>query len=186
MNTLNVEAGVNFCPANAASSLTIVLPSASVRNTTSFRNSTPLTVTASQPEKINKENGLILNSTLTLPMLKIYVYLKCATCRKALKWLEHNQLTVSVHPIREIPPTVAELNIMLTAVGDLKKLFNTSGRDYKALNMKAKLPTLGEAATLKLLAANGNLVKRPFLLGPNIALIGFHEDEWRKALSISN
>ncbi|MDB6166553.1 MAG: hypothetical protein JWQ83_1693, partial [Lacunisphaera sp.] len=35
----------------------------------------------------------------------------------------------------------------------------------------------------KLLAANGNLVKRPFLLGPCVALVGFEEAGWREKLS---
>ncbi|MDR0533171.1 MAG: arsenate reductase family protein [Verrucomicrobiales bacterium] len=116
-------------------------------------------------------------------MLKIYVYLKCDTCRKALKWLEQNKITADIRHIRETPPSVAELKTMLASYhGNLQKLFNTSGVDYKALNMKEKLPKLNETEALKLLAANGNLVKRPFLLGKDIALVGFKEDEWKAAL----
>jgi len=113
-------------------------------------------------------------------MLKIYVYLKCDTCRKALKWLEQSKIAVDIRHIRETPPTIAELKAMLAAYkGNLQKLFNTSGVDYKALNMKEKLPKLSETEALKLLAANGNLVKRPFLLGKDVALVGFKEDEWK-------
>jgi arsenate reductase len=116
-------------------------------------------------------------------MLKIYVYLKCNTCRKALKWLEQHHLKAEIHHIRETPPSITELKTMLAAYdGNLGKLFNTSGVDYKALNMKEKLPKLSKAEALKLLASNGNLVKRPFLLGKNIALIGLKEDEWEAAL----
>ena len=120
---------------------------------------------------------------LKLPMHKIYVYLKCDTCRKALKWLEQNKIAVDIRHIRETPPAIAELKTMLAANhGDLKKLFNISGQDYKALNMKEKLPKLSEAEALNLLSTNGNLVKRPFLLGKTTALVGFKEDEWRTAL----
>jgi arsenate reductase (glutaredoxin) len=113
-------------------------------------------------------------------MLKIYVYLKCDTCRKALQWLEQHHIKVEIRHIRETPPTIKELKTMLAAYhGKLGKLFNTSGIDYKALNMKEKLPKLSESAALELLSTNGNLVKRPFLLGQNLALVGFKANEWQ-------
>jgi len=62
--------------------------------------------------------------------------------------------------------------------GDMRRLFNTSGQDYKALNLKDKLPSLGQDEALKLLAGNGNLVKRPFLLAGSRGLVGFKEAEW--------
>jgi len=33
-----------------------------------------------------------------------------------------------------------------------------------------------------LLARNGNLVKRPFLIGSGVGLVGFDEAEWAKIL----
>jgi arsenate reductase len=67
--------------------------------------------------------------------------------------------------------------------GQLRKLFNTSGGDYKALGLSAKLPALSEAEALDLLAGNGNLVKRPFALGDGVALVGFDEATWCAALA---
>ena len=66
--------------------------------------------------------------------------------------------------------------------GDLRKIFNTSGMDYRALGLKDQLPTLSEAAAFELLAKNGNLVKRPFLIGDDKVLVGFKEPEWEKVL----
>ena len=110
--------------------------------------------------------------------MKIFIYDKCDTCRKALKFLLERGLLAVTVPIRETPPTVAELNRMLGYVGELKRLFNTSGLDYKALNMKERLPKLTEAEALALLAANGNLVKRPFLLTGTGGTTGFKQAEW--------
>lgn len=69
--------------------------------------------------------------------------------------------------------------------GRLQPLFNTSGQDYRALGLKDKLPALHEAAALKLLTENGNLVKRPFVIDEEkgIHLIGFKEEEWKAALT---
>jgi arsenate reductase len=41
---------------------------------------------------------------------------------------------------------------------------------------------MGVSEALALLSKNGNLVKRPFLLGPGVGLVGFDEGTWSKAL----
>ncbi len=116
-------------------------------------------------------------------MLKLYVYKNCGTCKKALKWLDAHDAAYKTAPIRETPPTPAELERMLKAAGgNVRKLFNTSGADYRAMDLKDKLPGMDAAKALALLAKNGNLVKRPFVLGKGVALAGFKEAEWEKAL----
>jgi arsenate reductase len=111
--------------------------------------------------------------------LRVYEYKNCGTCRKALKYLDEQGVTYERIAIREQPPTIAELKKMLKALnGELKRIFNTSGGDYKSMNMKDRLPTLTDAEALELLAANGNLIKRPFVIQGNDGLIGFKENEW--------
>jgi len=41
---------------------------------------------------------------------------------------------------------------------------------------------MSDAKRVDLLSKNGNLVKRPFVLGKNFGLVGFKEDVWIKAL----
>lgn len=117
--------------------------------------------------------------------LRIYAYSGCDTCRKALKFLTEHGVAHEVIPIREQPPTVAELRTMLTHVGgDLRRLFNTSGGDYKELGMKDRLPTMSETEALTLLASRGNLVKRPFALTRTAGAVGFKPEEWRERFGI--
>jgi arsenate reductase len=98
-------------------------------------------------------------------MIRIYSYEGCSTCRAALKYLAARGVQSEVIPIRERPPSKPELKKMLSYLGgDLRRLFNTSGQDYRALKLKDSLPAMTEAEALDLLAKNGNLVKRPFLL----------------------
>lgn len=111
--------------------------------------------------------------------IKVYEYSGCDTCRKALKYLDARGVGYEKRAIRETPPTTAELRKMLSACGgDVRRLFNISGRDYKELGLKDRLPKMGEDEALDLLASNGNLIKRPFVLGDGVALIGFKEAEW--------
>lgn len=64
----------------------------------------------------------------------------------------------------------------------LKKFFNTSGLQYKALQLKDKLPTMSEEEQFTLLASDGMLVKRPLLIGEDFALLGFKEADWATTL----
>jgi arsenate reductase len=117
-------------------------------------------------------------------MIKVYVYSGCDTCRRALKWLRGRGIAFEELPIRQTPPSPAELRGMLTALdGNWRKLFNVAGADYRQLGLKDRLPAMDEAGRLALLAGNGNLVKRPFLLGPSVGLTGFDEAVWSRALA---
>ena len=110
---------------------------------------------------------------------KVFAYAGCDTCRNALKFLRNHGVEFELAPIRERPPSVGELKRMLMIYGgDLRKLFNTSGADYKALNLKDKLPKLSVEAALEMLSLNGNLVKRPFLLTEKAGVVGFKSEEW--------
>ena len=114
---------------------------------------------------------------------KIYEYKNCGTCRKALKFLEANQVKFESLPIREIPPTADELRKMLACYGgQIRRLFNTSGEDYRKLKLKEKLAGLSVEEAIDLLSKNGNLVKRPFALFEGGGLAGFEEEEWREHL----
>jgi arsenate reductase (glutaredoxin) len=116
-------------------------------------------------------------------MLKIYTLAQCSTCRDATNWLRARGHAFDERAIRETPPTPAELRTMLAAhAGHVRKLFNSSGIEYRALKIADQLPALTEAAALALLAGNGRLVKRPFLLGPGVALVGFNAATWAAAL----
>ena len=115
--------------------------------------------------------------------LRVWAYTGCETCRKAQKFLAERKIAHELIAIREHPPGVAELRAMLAHVGDLRRLFSTSGGDYKALNMKDRLPRMSVDEALALLAANGNLVKRPFALGKDRGTVGFKPDEWERLIS---
>ena len=110
-------------------------------------------------------------------------YPRCTTCQKAQKWLDENGLTYEARHIKENNPTAAELADWHERSGlPLRKFFNTSGLQYKALGLKDKLPAMSEAEQMALLATDGMLVKRPILVGDGFVLVGFKEDAWREKL----
>ena len=62
--------------------------------------------------------------------------------------------------------------------GNIQKLFNTSGGDYKSMNMKEKLPGMSNSEAIDLLTKNGNLIKRPFAIVGKTGTVGFNEAAW--------
>lgn len=110
-------------------------------------------------------------------------YPKCTTCQKALKWLEARGVQVEVRDIKTQRPNEQELQTWFQASGlPLKKFFNTSGLQYKALGLKDKLPGMSEEEQIALLATDGMLVKRPILVGDGFVLVGFKEAQWAEQL----
>jgi arsenate reductase (glutaredoxin) len=121
-----------------------------------------------------------------MAVLRLYTYANCDTCRKATRWLRDHDVAFEERAIRETPPPRTELRAMLEANGgELRRLFNTAGRDYRAQKLGEKLGTLNESAAFDLLTSNGNLVKRPFLIGEGVALIGFDPTAWGEKLASS-
>ena len=110
-------------------------------------------------------------------------YPKCSTCKKAKDWLETQGVSFTERDIKTDNPTEAELREWHRRSGlPLKRFFNTSGLQYKALGLKDKLPTMTEDEQLALLATDGMLVKRPLLVADDLVLVGFREKEWEERL----
>jgi len=112
---------------------------------------------------------------------KIYEYAKCSTCRNALKFLDQRNVDYQKVAIVETPPSKAELRKMLAAQnGNIKKLFNTSGEVYREMKIGAKIESITVDEALDLLASNGKLIKRPFVITGDTGLLGFREEDWKK------
>lgn len=110
-------------------------------------------------------------------------YPKCTTCQKAKKFLDDHGAVYEDRHIKEQNPTADELRAWWKKSGlPLKKFFNTSGLQYKALGLKDKLPTMTEEEQLALLGTDGMLVKRPVLVGEDFVLTGFRVEQWEEAL----
>jgi arsenate reductase len=60
----------------------------------------------------------------------------------------------------------------------IKKFFNTSGKIYKEMGLKDKIPQMTDEEIIELLSTDGMLVKRPLLIGDNKVLVGFNAAVW--------
>ena len=117
-------------------------------------------------------------------MLIFICYTRCMTCKKAKALLDNSNAVYETRDIKADNPTYEELKSWF-AMSDLpiKRFFNTSGIQYKSLNLKEKLPVMSEDECLELLATDGMLVKRPLLIDSDGVLVGFNQDEWESAIN---
>lgn len=116
-------------------------------------------------------------------MIRFFEYKSCSTCQKARKFLESRHIQFESIPIVENPPSLAELKEMLRYIeqegGSFKNLFNTSGVQYRELKISDKMKSgLTVAEALSLLAKNGKLIKRPFVLSKKFGVVGFNPEKW--------
>ncbi len=110
-------------------------------------------------------------------------YPKCTTCQKARAFLDARGAAYDLRNIKTENPTEAELRAWHAKSGlPLKRFFNTSGLQYKAMGLSKRLSSMGEDEQFALLAADGMLVKRPILVGGDFVLVGFREAEWEAKL----
>ena len=109
-------------------------------------------------------------------------YPKCGTCRNAKKWLDENNVTYEIRDISLNNPTEKELRgWQKKGQLEVRKMFNTSGRLYREMNLKEKLKTMSEDEMFALLASDGMLVKRPVLVTEDTVRTGFKAEIYRES-----
>ena len=114
--------------------------------------------------------------------MKFFSYNKCGTCRKAKKILDAYKVSYDEIDITETPPPKSVLKKAIKLKG-MKKLFNTSGEQYKKLRIKDKIGDMTEVQVIELLSSNGRLVKRPIVVDGNRITVGFDEIEYKEVWS---
>lgn len=106
-------------------------------------------------------------------------YPKCSTCQRAKAFLDAKGVVYELRDIKTEHPTEQELRQWHALSGlPLKAFFNTSGLQYRALELSRKLPEMSEDEQFALLSTDGMLVKRPLLIGEDFVLTGFKQEAW--------
>jgi arsenate reductase len=113
---------------------------------------------------------------------RVYLLNTCSTCRKAVVWLREQGIAFEAIDITTSPPSLERLCEALEQLGGRSRLFNTSGQSYRALG-SARVKAMEDADALAALAADGRLIKRPFLVTASGRITtGFRPEEWQTLL----
>lgn len=107
--------------------------------------------------------------------IQVYGIPNCGTCKKALQWLDENQIDYEFINTKEHPPTLAMIQAWVVSLGS-KPMRNTSGQSYRALGEVKNDWTEEQWATA--FAKDAMLLKRPlFVKNGEAVLVGFREKE---------
>ena len=110
--------------------------------------------------------------------LKVYSYSRCGTCRKALRWLEDNQISYTLIDIINAPPSRKDIVQAIDQLGDIKYLLNTSGKSYREIGA-ASIKQMSESKVVDLICSDSKLIKRPFVKNMyGKVIVGFNKTNW--------
>ncbi len=103
--------------------------------------------------------------------LTVYGIPTCTTCKKALQWLDQQQIAYEFVDTKLAPPSRAMVADWVATLGS-KPLRNTSGQVYRSLGDNKQ--TWTEEQWIDAFAANAMLIKRPlFVLAGQAIAVGF-------------
>lgn len=107
--------------------------------------------------------------------IQIYGIPACGTCKKALTWLENQQVAYEFINTKEQPPTRAMIQDWVATLG-AKPMRNTSGQAYRALGDEKQ--TWSDQQWVEAFSSDAMLLKRPLFVKDGQAIaVGFRDPE---------
>ncbi|MDJ0597093.1 MAG: Spx/MgsR family RNA polymerase-binding regulatory protein [Pleurocapsa sp. MO_226.B13] len=107
--------------------------------------------------------------------IKVYGIPNCGTCKKAIKWLQENNVDYEFINTKDNPPDEETIANWVKTLGN-KPMRNTSGKSYRAIGEEKK--TWTDEQWIKAFANDAMLLKRPLFVRDNQAvLVGFRASE---------
>ncbi|BAQ63624.1 Spx/MgsR family RNA polymerase-binding regulatory protein [Geminocystis sp. NIES-3709] len=116
--------------------------------------------------------------------LLVYGIPNCSTCKKALTWLEENNVNYQFINTKEHPPSKNSIENWVKSLG-IKSMRNTSGLSYRALGEEKN--TWTQEQWIDAFAQDAMLLKRPLFVKNNQGvLVGFRANETVKKELLCN
>jgi arsenate reductase (glutaredoxin) len=105
--------------------------------------------------------------------IQIYGIPTCGTCKKALQWLDAQQISYDFINTKEQPPSSEKIADWVKTLGN-KPMRNTSGQSYRALDEIKD--TWNEAEWVTAFSDDVMLLKRPIFVKDGVAIaVGFRD-----------
>lgn len=115
-------------------------------------------------------------------MIHIYGIKACSTVKKALVWLDENQLAYQFHDFKKDPPSPKDVKRWQQAFG-WEPLINRRGTTWRKIE-KSRLEGIQDAISAEVLMLElPSLIKRPILESGSVNLLGFDAEEYQKLLA---
>lgn len=104
-------------------------------------------------------------------MITLWHNPRCSKSRQTLALIEAAGAEVTIRLYLQDPPSVDEISLVRTALGDvaLVKMMRSGDKQFKELGLSEDMP---EAALLTAMAENPTLIERPIAIKQGRAIIG--------------
>lgn len=113
--------------------------------------------------------------------LQVYGIKNCSTVKKALTWLDENNITYTFHDYKKEPATTAQLEAWEEEV-PWEKLLNKKGTTWRRLSPEEQAIVKDADSANKVLSGNNSMIKRPLIESPKGIILGFDEEEYNVKL----
>ena len=114
--------------------------------------------------------------------MQLFSYSSCSTCRKAIKWLNNNDINFELIDLLKSPPSKEMLISASELYGDRKYLLNIRGVIYRSIGSNV-IKKMSDNEFFEQLFIEPRLIKRPFLCKTSkFFLVGFKEEKWAEKL----
>jgi arsenate reductase (glutaredoxin) len=105
--------------------------------------------------------------------IQVYGIPTCGTCKKALQWLDAQEIKYEFINTKERPPTQAQIASWVKSLGE-RAMRNTSGQSYRALDETKD--TWNETEWVNAFSGDVMLLKRPIFVKDGQAIsVGFRD-----------
>lgn len=104
----------------------------------------------------------------------IYGIRNCNTVKKALTWLENNNIEYIFHDYKKEPATLQKLVEWQKKVS-WETLLNKKGTSWRKLTPEAQKEVIDSASANQVLLSNNSMIKRPVIEVKNNVIVGFEE-----------
>lgn len=112
--------------------------------------------------------------------IALYGIKNCDTMKKALKWLDNNDVEYQFHDYKKEGADQAIIQSAINQCG-WEQVINRRGTTWRKLDDQIK-ETMDAKKALEIALENASIVKRPLLVKGDQIHLGFKEDEYQKIL----
>lgn len=115
-------------------------------------------------------------------MLHVYGIKNCNTVKKALDWLNANNIEFTFHDYKKEPAQDSKLAEWQKLVS-WESLVNKKGTTWKKLSTEQQAAVIDEKSAREALLSNNSMIKRPIIELNNDLILGFDEETYQQKLA---
>lgn len=113
--------------------------------------------------------------------MKVYGIKNCDTVKRALAWLQHNNVEFEFHDFKKLGVSEAKLAEWSEKLG-WETLINRKGTTWRKLDPAVQQAVSSKAEAFKLMQDKTSVIKRPVIESEKGISVGFEEEQLRRLI----